>query len=131
MFLFHSVSMRLEQDVSPVVVIIFRLVVWLYSLISYLPYLLLRSYESQSLSKCSRRVKGRSVSGHPSGPYRDVGALRALASCLQPGVNTLDRVFESSVCRHPDLDCLGTRELLCEEDETQEDGRVFKKVCIV
>lgn len=123
--------MRLEQDVSPVVVIIFRLVVWLYSLISYLPYLLLRSYKSQTLSKCSRRVKGRSVSGHPSGPYRDVAALRTLASCLQPGVNTLDRVFESSVCRHPDLDCLGTRELLSEEDETQEDGRVFKKVCIV
>uniref|UniRef100_A0A671PCN1 long-chain-fatty-acid--CoA ligase n=1 Tax=Sinocyclocheilus anshuiensis TaxID=1608454 RepID=A0A671PCN1_9TELE len=122
--------MRLKQDVSPVVVIIFRLVVWLYSLISYLPYLLLRSSNSQSFSECSRRVKARSISGHPSGPYRDVGALRALATCLQPGVSTLDRVFESSVCRNPHLDCLGTRELLSEEDETQEDGRVFKKVIL-
>uniref|UniRef100_A0A672NMI0 long-chain-fatty-acid--CoA ligase n=1 Tax=Sinocyclocheilus grahami TaxID=75366 RepID=A0A672NMI0_SINGR len=75
-------------------------------------------------------VKARSISGHPSGPYRDVGALRALATCLQPGVSTLDRVFESSVCRNPHLDCLGTRELLSEEDETQEDGRVFKKVIL-
>uniref|UniRef100_A0A672NMJ5 long-chain-fatty-acid--CoA ligase n=1 Tax=Sinocyclocheilus grahami TaxID=75366 RepID=A0A672NMJ5_SINGR len=122
--------MRLKQDVSPVVVIIFRLVVWLYSLISYLPYLLLRSSDTQSFSECSRRVKARSISGHPSGPYRDVGALRALATCLQPGVSTLDRVFESSVCRNPHLDCLGTRELLSEEDETQEDGRVFKKVIL-
>ncbi|XP_058655791.1 long-chain-fatty-acid--CoA ligase 3a isoform X2 [Onychostoma macrolepis] len=122
--------MRLKQDVSPVVVIIFRLVVWLYSLISYLPYLLLRLSDSQSFSECSRRVKAHSVSGHPSGPYRDVGALRTLATCLQPGVNTLDRVFESSVCRFPHFDCLGTRDLLSEEDETQEDGRVFKKVIL-
>uniref|UniRef100_A0A8C1V6P2 long-chain-fatty-acid--CoA ligase n=1 Tax=Cyprinus carpio TaxID=7962 RepID=A0A8C1V6P2_CYPCA len=129
-FLFHSVSMRLKQDVSPVVVVIFRLVVWLYSLISYLPYLMLRSSDSQSFSECSRRVKARSISGHPSGPYRDVRALRALTTCIQPGMNTLDRVFESSVCRNPHLDCLGTRELLSEEDETQEDGRVFKKVIL-
>uniref|UniRef100_A0A8C2J3E8 long-chain-fatty-acid--CoA ligase n=1 Tax=Cyprinus carpio TaxID=7962 RepID=A0A8C2J3E8_CYPCA len=122
--------MRLKQDVSPVVVVIFRLVVWLYSLISYLPYLLLRSSDSQSFSECSRRVKARSVSGHPSGPYRDIGALRVLATCLQPGVNTLDRVFESSVCRFPHFDCLGTRDLLSEEDETSEDGRVFKKVIL-
>uniref|UniRef100_A0A672KPS6 long-chain-fatty-acid--CoA ligase n=1 Tax=Sinocyclocheilus grahami TaxID=75366 RepID=A0A672KPS6_SINGR len=122
--------MRLKMDVSPVVVVIFRLVVWLYSLISYLPYLLLRSSDSQSFSECSRRVKARSVSGHPSGPYRDIGALRVLATCLQPGVSTLDRVFESSVCRFPHFDCLGTRDLLSEEDETQEDGRVFKKVIL-
>ncbi|KAL0175103.1 hypothetical protein M9458_031071, partial [Cirrhinus mrigala] len=89
--------------------------------------MLLRSSDSQSFSECSRRVKARSVSGQPSGPYRDVGALRSLASCIQPGVNTLDRVFESSMSRNPHLDCLGTRELLSEEDETQEDGRVFKK----
>ncbi len=128
--LFVCVRMRLKQDVSPVVVIVFRLVVWLYSLISYLPYMLLRSSESQSFSECSRRVKARSVSGHPSGPYRDVEALRTLATCLQPGVNTLDRVFESTVCRFPHFDCLGTRDLLSEEDETQEDERVFKKVRI-
>uniref|UniRef100_A0A8C1VBQ9 long-chain-fatty-acid--CoA ligase n=1 Tax=Cyprinus carpio TaxID=7962 RepID=A0A8C1VBQ9_CYPCA len=109
---------------------VLMLVVWLYSLISYLPYLMLRSSDSQSFSECSRRVKARSISGHPSGPYRDVRALRALTTCIQPGMNTLDRVFESSVCRNPHLDCLGTRELLSEEDETQEDGRVFKKVIL-
>uniref|UniRef100_A0A8C2HK11 long-chain-fatty-acid--CoA ligase n=1 Tax=Cyprinus carpio TaxID=7962 RepID=A0A8C2HK11_CYPCA len=110
--------------------VLMLLVVWLYSLISYLPYLMLRSSDSQSFSECSRRVKARSISGHPSGPYRDVRALRALTTCIQPGMNTLDRVFESSVCRNPHLDCLGTRELLSEEDETQEDGRVFKKVIL-
>ncbi|XP_051966236.1 fatty acid CoA ligase Acsl3-like [Xyrauchen texanus] len=122
--------MQLKQNVSPVVVIVFRLVVWLYSLISYLPNLLLRSRDSESFSECTRKVKAHSVTGHPAGPYRDVVALRALATCLQPSVNTLDRMFESSVCRYPDRDCLGTRELLSEEDEILEDGRVFKKVIL-
>ncbi|XP_056329817.1 long-chain-fatty-acid--CoA ligase 3a isoform X1 [Danio aesculapii] len=122
--------MRLTQDLSPAVVLVFRLVVWLYSLISYLPYLLLRSPESQSLSECSRRLKARSVSGDPAGPYRDVAALRGLEMCLHPGINTLDQVFESSVSHFPNSDCLGTRELLSEEDETQEDGKVFKKVIL-
>ncbi|XP_051963445.1 fatty acid CoA ligase Acsl3-like [Xyrauchen texanus] len=122
--------MRLKQDVSPVVVVIFRLVVWLYSLISYLPYLLLRSSDSESFSECTRRLKALSMTGDPAGPYRDVGALRGLATSLQPEVNTLDRMFELSVGRYPDRDCLGTRELLSEEDEVIEDGRVFKKVIL-
>uniref|UniRef100_A0A8C1V7R4 long-chain-fatty-acid--CoA ligase n=1 Tax=Cyprinus carpio TaxID=7962 RepID=A0A8C1V7R4_CYPCA len=126
----HMLSLMSPFTHFWILVVIFRLVVWLYSLISYLPYLMLRSSDSQSFSECSRRVKARSISGHPSGPYRDVRALRALTTCIQPGMNTLDRVFESSVCRNPHLDCLGTRELLSEEDETQEDGRVFKKVIL-
>ncbi|TRZ01288.1 hypothetical protein DNTS_030417 [Danionella cerebrum] len=127
---FLHLRMRLKQDASPVVVVLFHAVVWFYSFISYIPYLLLRSSESQSLSKCSRRLKGRSMSGHPSGPYRDVAAIRGLESCLQPGMNTLEKVFEASVRRFPQSDCLGTRETLSEEDETQDDGKVFKKVIL-
>lgn len=123
-----DLSMRFKQEVSPVVELMFRVLVGLYSLVSYLPYLLLRSSDSDSLSECSRRVKARSVSVHPEGPYRDVSALKTLSVCLKPGVNTLDRVFEASVRRYPEHDCLGTRELLSEEDELQEDGRFFKKV---
>ncbi|XP_055053419.2 long-chain-fatty-acid--CoA ligase 3a [Misgurnus anguillicaudatus] len=122
--------MKFKHEVNPVVLLLFRVLVWLYSLVSYLPYLLLRSSGSESLSQCSRRVKARSASGHAAGPYRDINALRELTGSVQPGVNTLDQVFEASVSRYPDHDCLGTRELLSEEDELQEDGRVFKKVIL-
>ncbi|KAI7800817.1 long-chain-fatty-acid--CoA ligase 3a [Triplophysa rosa] len=122
--------MRFKQEVSPVLELMFRVLVGLYSLVSYLPYLLMRSSDSESLSECSRRVKARSVSAHPEGPYRDMSALKTLSMCMQPEVNTLDRVFEASVRRYPEHDCLGTRELLSEEDERQEDGRVFKKVIL-
>lgn len=122
--------MKFKHEVSPVVLLVFRVLVWLYSLVSYLPYLLLRSSDSESLSECSRRIKARSASGQVAGPYRDVNALRELTVSVQPGVNTLDQVFEASVSRYPDHDCLGTRELLSEEDELQEDGRVFKKVIL-
>lgn len=122
--------MKFKHEVSPVVLLVFQVLVWLYSLVSYLPYLLLRSSDSESLSECSRRIKARSASGQAAGPYRDVNALRELTVSVQPGVNTLDQVFEASVSRYPDHDCLGTRELLSEEDELQEDGRVFKKVIL-
>lgn len=41
---------------------------------------------------------------------------------------TLDKMFEYAVKRFPQRDCLGTREVLSEEDEVQPNGKVFKKV---
>ncbi|XP_030634631.1 long-chain-fatty-acid--CoA ligase 3a [Chanos chanos] len=121
--------MRLMEDVNPVALWIFRVVVWLYSVLSYLPCLLLYG-GSSSGSDAGRRVKAKSVTGYGSGPYRDLDALGGLAMCLQSGVDTLDKMFEWSVRRFPNHDCLGTRELLREEEETQENGKVFKKVIL-
>ncbi|XP_072546761.1 long-chain-fatty-acid--CoA ligase 3a [Salminus brasiliensis] len=122
--------MRLKEDVNPVVFFLFRVVVWLFSLLTYLPSLLLGSSSLGLISHPSQRVKARSVSGRPTGPYRDVTALDGLATCLQPGMNTLDRVFETSAKRFSKQDFLGTREVLREEEEMQENGRVFKKVVL-
>ncbi len=47
---------------------------------------------------------------------------------LHEGVDTLDKVFEYAVVHFPQRDCLGTREVLSEEDEMQPNGKVFKKV---
>uniref|UniRef100_A0A8B9J4Z0 long-chain-fatty-acid--CoA ligase n=1 Tax=Astyanax mexicanus TaxID=7994 RepID=A0A8B9J4Z0_ASTMX len=85
---------------------------------------------SGSLSRLSQRVKARSVTGRPAGPYRDVTSLDGLATCLQPGLNTLDRVFETSAKRFSRQDFLGTREVLREEEELQESGKVFRKVVL-
>lgn len=68
------------------------------------------------------------VSGKPAGPYRAVNSSQRLVSLLHEGVDTLDKVFEYAVVHFPKRDCLGTRELLSEEDEIQPNGKVFKKV---
>lgn len=68
------------------------------------------------------------MSGHPAGPYRAVNSQQQLVSRLHEGVDTLDKVFEFAVRRFPQRDCLGTREVLSEEDEVQPNGKVFKKV---
>ncbi|XP_026881278.2 long-chain-fatty-acid--CoA ligase 3a [Electrophorus electricus] len=122
--------MRLEEDVNRVVLLLFRVVAWLYSLLSCLPLLLLGSTRYTTSTHCSRRVKAHSASGHPAGPYRDLDALDGLIMCLEPDVNTLDRMFEVSARRFARQDFLGTRDVLSEWEEVQENGKVFKKVVL-
>uniref|UniRef100_A0A672FEK0 long-chain-fatty-acid--CoA ligase n=1 Tax=Salarias fasciatus TaxID=181472 RepID=A0A672FEK0_SALFA len=76
------------------------------------------------------RCKARSVSGHPAGPYRALNSRDKLVAWLHPGVDTLDKMFEHATHRFPLRDCLGTREVLSEEDELQPNGKVFKKVIL-
>uniref|UniRef100_A0A8C7P7Q3 long-chain-fatty-acid--CoA ligase n=1 Tax=Oncorhynchus mykiss TaxID=8022 RepID=A0A8C7P7Q3_ONCMY len=79
-------------------------------------------------------LSARSVSGRPAGPYRatnhEDGSQQKLVSSLHPGVDTLDKVMEHGAARFPERNCLGTREVLSEEDELQPNGKVFKKVIL-
>uniref|UniRef100_A0A672QMD0 long-chain-fatty-acid--CoA ligase n=1 Tax=Sinocyclocheilus grahami TaxID=75366 RepID=A0A672QMD0_SINGR len=123
-----SCPMKLKEDMSPLLLQVFRSVVWVYSVITFLPwYLLSGASERQA---CAKRVKARSVSGSPAGSYRAVNSQQKLVSLLHEGVDTLDKVFEYAVVHFPQRDCLGTRELLSEEDEIQPNGKVFKKVIL-
>ncbi|TMS07380.1 Long-chain-fatty-acid--CoA ligase 3 [Larimichthys crocea] len=45
-------------------------------------------------------------------------------------MDTLDKMFEYAAKRFPHRDCLGTREVISEEDEQQGNGKVFKKVVL-
>lgn len=47
---------------------------------------------------------------------------------LRNNIDTLEKVFKYVVKIHTDKKCLGTREILGEEDELQDNGRVFKKL---
>uniref|UniRef100_A0A669BND9 long-chain-fatty-acid--CoA ligase n=1 Tax=Oreochromis niloticus TaxID=8128 RepID=A0A669BND9_ORENI len=78
----------------------------------------------------ARRIKARSVSGHPAGPYRAVNSQKELVAWLHPGVDTVDKMFEYAAKKFPKRDCLGTREVLSEEDERQPNGKIFKKVIL-
>ncbi|KAM9317749.1 long-chain-fatty-acid--CoA ligase 3a isoform 2-T2 [Pholidichthys leucotaenia] len=128
--------MRLKEDLNPVLLLLFHLVVGIYSIITCLPSYVLSwvagpdrdSYGSEE--ERAKRVKARSIFGRPQGPYRAVKATKRLAMSLHPGVDTLDKMFEYAATRFPHRDCLGTREVISEEDERQSNGKVFKKVIL-
>uniref|UniRef100_A0AAY5KS58 long-chain-fatty-acid--CoA ligase n=1 Tax=Esox lucius TaxID=8010 RepID=A0AAY5KS58_ESOLU len=104
------------------------LLVWLYSLISFLPWYYLTGAGERRAR--AMRVKARSTSGLPEGPYRCVDSFKSLATEDLPGKDTLDKLFEHAVQRFRDADCLGTREVLSEENELQPSGKVFKKLIL-
>uniref|UniRef100_A0A671Y2N2 long-chain-fatty-acid--CoA ligase n=1 Tax=Sparus aurata TaxID=8175 RepID=A0A671Y2N2_SPAAU len=120
--------MKLKEDMNPLLLQVFRSVVWVYSVITFIPWYFL-SGAGSNLER-ARRIKARSVSGHPAGPYRAVNNQDKLVAWLHPGVDTLDKMFEYAAGRFPQRDCLGTREVLSEEDELQPNGKVFKKVIL-
>ncbi|KAM4743101.1 long-chain-fatty-acid--CoA ligase 3a isoform 1-T2 [Anableps anableps] len=128
--------MRLKEDLNPMLLLLFHLTVWIYTTITFLPSYLL-SWVSRSHRNCygseeerAKRPKACSVLGRPEGPYRAVSATKRLLSSLHPGVDTLDKMFEYAAMRFPHRDCLGTREVVTEEDERQSNGKVFKKVVL-
>uniref|UniRef100_A0AAZ3P8P6 long-chain-fatty-acid--CoA ligase n=1 Tax=Oncorhynchus tshawytscha TaxID=74940 RepID=A0AAZ3P8P6_ONCTS len=128
-------SMKLKEDLNPVLLLLFQVTVWLYSVLAFLPSYLFSSVSESdaglgSEQERAQRLKARSVTGHPAGPYRAMGATKRLVSSLHPGVDTLDKVFEDASRRFPDRDCLGTREVVMEEDERQSNGKFFKKVIL-
>lgn len=116
----------MKEDINPVLLQVFRSVVWVYSVITFLPWYFF-SGTGSNLER-ARRIKAYSVSGHPAGPYRAINSQEKLVALMEPGVNTLDKMFEYAARRFPMRDCLGTREVLSEEDELQPNGKVFKKV---
>ncbi|XP_013880551.1 long-chain-fatty-acid--CoA ligase 3 [Austrofundulus limnaeus] len=128
--------MKLKQDLNPLLVLLFYLIVWLYTTVTFLPSYILRwgsrsdgdFYGSEE--ERAKRTKARSIMGRPEGPYRTLSATKKLVTSLHPGVDTLDKMFEYSAMRFPSRDCLGTREVISEEDERQSNGKVFKKVVL-
>ena len=74
--------------------------------------------------------QSKSISGHPGGPYRavEVGGDQRLATSLFEDCITLDDLLKRAVQLYSSYKCLGTRDLLSEEDEMQSNGKVFKKV---
>ncbi|KAE8295572.1 Long-chain-fatty-acid--CoA ligase 3 [Larimichthys crocea] len=128
--------MKLKEDLNPMLLLLFHLMVWIYTFITFLPsYMLSRSTGTDkdfygSEEERAKRAKARPLLGHPEGPYRAVSAIKGLMASLHPGMDTLDKMFEYAAKRFPHRDCLGTREVISEEDEQQGNGKVFKKVVL-
>nr|CAB3219804.1 long-chain-fatty-acid--CoA ligase 1 [Phallusia mammillata] len=75
----------------------------------------------------SRRLKAKRVRSGADSPYRCVENMGSLMHTAHKDHKTMDKIFEDAAKTHANLPCLGTRELLSEEDEKQPDGKVFKK----
>lgn len=96
-------------------------------IITYPVYLLLqRPWEKKTLSakkkaevisKDNKSVTIRSLSGPQVNHVR----------LVRDGVDTMEKVLNYVVSRFSDHKCLGTRQILAEEDEKQPNGRIFKK----
>ncbi|XP_057175084.1 long-chain-fatty-acid--CoA ligase 4b [Triplophysa rosa] len=74
--------------------------------------------------------RARSISGSPEGPYRAIESVDALVAQGFEGDDTLDKLFLHAVKRFSHAPCLGTREVLSEEEETQPNGKIFKKLVL-
>ncbi|XP_018564650.1 long-chain-fatty-acid--CoA ligase 4 isoform X2 [Anoplophora glabripennis] len=46
---------------------------------------------------------------------------------VREGIDTMPKMFDYCTKKYPNKRCLGTREIMAEEDEVQPNGRVFKK----
>lgn len=73
------------------------------------------------------RLKARSVTGHPSGPYRAIGSENEL-TVHRSGIDTLAKMFKNATTRYSLRHCLGTRQVLSEEEEFQSNGTILHKV---
>lgn len=75
-------------------------------------------------------VRARSVSGGPEGPYRAVQCVNSLVQCEYEGVDTLDKLFRYAVDRFRHTPCVGSRDAIARDNETQPDGKVYQKLVL-
>lgn len=95
--------------------------------ISFPVYLMLQKpWRRRELSK---RIKAKTISmDDKQVTYRTTETPREIhVQMLQNNIDTMEKMFNFATKIHMNKRCLGTREILSEEDEIQPNGRVFKK----
>ncbi|KAM9315738.1 fatty acid CoA ligase Acsl3 [Gastrophryne carolinensis] len=120
--------MQIKEDINPVLLYILHFFMWLYGVITFIPWFLLSG--ARERRRRAERIKAKPLSADPRSPFRSVDSFDSLASSLYPGCDTLDKVFKHATDLFTSRGCLGTREVLNEEDEIQPNGKVFKKVIL-
>ncbi|XP_026530411.1 long-chain-fatty-acid--CoA ligase 4 isoform X1 [Notechis scutatus] len=99
-----------------------------YSALVFIPWYFLTNVKKKKAM--AKRLKAKPISDSPGSPYRSVSHMESLANIDFPGVDTLDKLFDLAVTKFGKKDCLGTREVLSEENEMQPNGKVFKKLIL-
>ncbi|NWW87340.1 ACSL4 ligase, partial [Rhynochetos jubatus] len=121
-------AMRLRLEVCAVLLLPVYVVISVYSVLVFIPwYFLTNAKKKKAMAK---RVKAKPILDKPGSPYRAVTHLDSLANINIPGADTLDKLFDHALAKFGKKDCLGTREILSEENEMQPNGKVFKKLIL-
>ncbi|XP_026704112.1 long-chain-fatty-acid--CoA ligase 4 isoform X1 [Athene cunicularia] len=120
--------MKLRLEVCAILLLPVYLLISVYSMLVFIPwYFLTNAKKKKAMAK---RLKAKPISDKPGSPYRSVTHLDSLANINIPGADTLDKLFEHALTKFGKKDCLGTREILSEENEMQPNGKVFKKLIL-
>ncbi|XP_029463477.1 long-chain-fatty-acid--CoA ligase 4 isoform X1 [Rhinatrema bivittatum] len=120
--------MMLKGEVHTVFLLPVYLLIFVYSCFTFIPwYFLTNAKKKKDMAK---RIKAKPVSDRPGSSYRALSHFNSLATIDFPGADTLDKLFQHAVSKFGKKDCLGTRELLSEENEKQPNGKVFKKLIL-
>ncbi|OAD57993.1 Long-chain-fatty-acid--CoA ligase 3 [Eufriesea mexicana] len=100
---------------------------YVYDLLTFPVYLVLQ--RPWKTIKASRRIKARAISKDDQMvTYRSVEVPGPMHIALErENIDTLEKMMSWISKKHTDKKCLGTREILAEEDEVQANGRIFKK----
>ncbi|KAL0274114.1 UNVERIFIED_CONTAM: hypothetical protein PYX00_006617 [Menopon gallinae] len=95
--------------------------------ITYPVYMLI--YRPWEKKAASDRIKAKPIAVEDKSiTYRNVASPKETHQMLiREGVDTMEKMFKHVVSHYPNRPCLGTRQILSEEDETQPNGRIFKK----
>lgn len=118
--------MKLRLEVWTILLLPVYLLISVYSMLVFIPwYFLTNAKKKKAMAK---RLKAKPTSDKAGSPYRAVTHLDSLANINIPGADTLDKLFDHALAKFGKKDCLGTREILSEENEMQPNGKVFKKV---
>lgn len=105
------------------------LLIYVYDAVVFIPWYFFTNAKKKK--NMARRIKAKPVSDTAGSPYRAVSHQESLATIDFPGADTLDKLFSYAVAKFGKKDCLGTREILSEENEMQPNGKVFKKVIVL
>ncbi|NXK61028.1 ACSL4 ligase, partial [Sylvietta virens] len=121
-------TMKFKLEMCAILLLPVYLLIWLYSMLVFIPwYFLTNAKQRKAMAK---RLKAKPISDKPGSPYRSITHLDSLANINIPGADTLDKLFDHALAKFGKKDCLGTREILSEENEMQPNGKVFKKLIL-
>jgi len=108
-----------------------RFLVFLYDVVTFpIFYFLQKPWIKSDRVRKSQKWHHVSKPGEYVGMIQDTStdneAFRELI--LNDGIDTVDKVWKNAVTKYDEKLCLGTRQVFGVEEESQEDGKVFKKM---
>ncbi|BFZ06035.1 hypothetical protein BsWGS_09074 [Bradybaena similaris] len=96
---------------------------------TFVPYFIIQ--RPDKVRQRSGRIKAKPVTGKPSDAWRSVEVpITGLTTSVFPECKTLDDLFARACNLYSSHPCLGTRDVISEDEEVQPNGKVFKKLVL-